>query len=110
MVRAAIQDGTRFPRSHGLVRGKERTAAIEQTRALVDDGISYLREIARIMAILYGTPDLGNKKDPVDELVYIILSRKTREEAYQQAFQALKTWFSSWDELLDAEYAEVEAL
>ena len=51
-----------------------------------DEGISYLRELARILAILYGTPDLGNKADPTDELVYIILSRKTPEKAYQETF------------------------
>ena len=49
--------------------------------------------MARILAVLYGTPDLGNKQDPTDELVYIILARNTREEAYQQTFDALKTRF-----------------
>jgi DNA (cytosine-5)-methyltransferase 1 len=111
MVDAAIDDRKRFPRSYKLgASAKERSRAIEQVRPLVDDGISFLREIARIMAVLYGTPDLGNKKDPVDELVYIVLSRKTREDAYQQAFAALKERFSSWDELLDADRDEVEAL
>lgn len=111
MVQTAMDDGERFPLSNRLARSlKDRAAAVEQTRALVDDGISFLREIARMMAILHGTPDLGNKKDPVDELVYIILSRKTREEAYQQAFDALKARFQTWDQLLDAERDEVEEL
>ena len=52
----------------------------------------------------------GNKPDPTDELVYIILSRKTREGAYQQGFDALKKRFRTWDELLDAPRAEVERL
>ena len=56
----------------------------------LDSGISHLREVARILAVLYGTPDLGNKPDPTDELVYIILARKTREGAYQQGFNALR--------------------
>src|SRR6476620_8327788 len=30
----------------------------------LDEGISHLREVARILAVLYGTPDLGNKADP----------------------------------------------
>ena len=76
----------------------------------LDTGISHLREIARILAILYGTPDLGNKADPVDELVYIILSRKTPERAYKQGFEALKNRFRSWDELLDARPCVVEKL
>ena len=66
--------------------------------------------MARILAVLYGSPDLGNKPDPTDELVYILLARHTREGAYQQAFEALKRRFSTWDELLDAPRDEVERL
>ncbi len=76
----------------------------------LDEGISYLREVARILAVLYGTPNLGNKPDPTDELVYIILSRKTPEKAYQETFDALKTRFPSWDDLLEAPRAEVEKI
>ena len=49
-----------------------------------------LLKVGSTLARAYGTPDLGNKTDPVDELVYIILSRRTREGAYQDAFEALK--------------------
>jgi site-specific DNA-cytosine methylase/endonuclease III len=77
---------------------------------VLDEGISYLREVARILAILYGSPNLGNKADPTDELVYILLARHTREDAYTQAFDGLKRRFSTWDELLDALPDEVERL
>jgi DNA (cytosine-5)-methyltransferase 1 len=82
----------------------------ERLTAQVDEGISFLREIARILAVLYGTPDLGNKQDPTDELVYIILARHTREGAYQQAFELLKKRFPTWDGLLDAPRRQVEKL
>ena len=85
-------------------------AIVEALRDMIEDGISYLREVARILAIIHGTPRLGNKTDPVDELVYIILSRKTREGAYQQAFDALKARFATWDEVLTAPRAEVESI
>jgi DNA (cytosine-5)-methyltransferase 1 len=75
-----------------------------------DAGISALREVTRILALLYGRPSLGNKADPTDELVYILLARHTREGAYQQAFDALKKRFATWDELLEAPRAEVEKL
>lgn len=78
--------------------------------AQTDTGISFLREIARILAALYGSPDLGNKQDPTDELVYIILARHTREGAYQATFELLKQRFSSWDALLSARRREVEKL
>jgi DNA (cytosine-5)-methyltransferase 1 len=109
MVQRAIDDGKLFPRSSRRAKEDPKNA-VENVRALVDDGISYLREIARFAALLHGTPDLGNKKDPVDEMVYIILSRKTREDAYQAAFTALKNRFPRWDELLEADRDEVESL
>jgi DNA (cytosine-5)-methyltransferase 1 len=84
--------------------------AVEELSDRLDAGISYLREIARILALLYCTPDLGNKADPTDELVYIILSRKTPEKAYQETFAALKARFPHWDDLLDAPRTEVERI
>jgi DNA (cytosine-5)-methyltransferase 1 len=84
--------------------------AADQLAERLDSGISHLREVARILAVLYGSPDLGNKQDPTDELVYILLARHTREGAYQQAFRALKQRFTTWDELLDAPRDEVERL
>src|SRR5262245_12340959 len=45
----------------GRFKGAYSTSPQEiQTR--LDEGISTLREIARILAVLYGTPDLGNKQ------------------------------------------------
>ena len=61
-----------------------------------------LLAITSLLGRRYGTPDLGNKTDPVDELVYIILSRRTREGAYQAAFDALKARYATWEELADA--------
>jgi DNA (cytosine-5)-methyltransferase 1 len=87
-----------------------RDATTEQIREQLDDGISYLREVARILELLHGTPRLGNKEDPVDELVYIILARKTRENAYQQTFDTLKARFARWDDLLACPRAEIETL
>ena len=87
-----------------------RGADGEQIRELLDDGISYLREVARIAELLHGTPRLGNKENPVDELVYIILARTTREGAYQQTFDALKARFARWDDLLESPRPEVEKL
>jgi DNA (cytosine-5)-methyltransferase 1 len=83
-------------------------SSIDEIRNRLDDGISYLREVARIAALLHGTPSLGNKVDPVDELVYIILARKTREGAYQETFDALKKRFPKWDDLLKSSRQTVE--
>lgn len=92
-----------FSRLTGLETDKE-------VRDLFDRGVTVIREIARLLALLYRTPRLGNPFDPVDELVYIMLSRKTREAAYQACYGALKKRFRSWDDLLDASPDEVEAI
>ncbi len=102
MLRHVAENPERFP---AVAR-----AAAEELQSRLDDGISFLREIARILAVLYGTPNLGNKEDPTDELVYIILARHTREGAYQQAFELLKARFPTWDDLLDASRGDVERL
>lgn len=81
-----------------------------ELRAEIDYQISYQREVARILAAVYGTPRLGNPTDPLDDLVYIVLSRKTRENAYQAGFKALKERFSNWDDLLASSREEVALL
>lgn len=108
-VKAAIERA-RAEAGQKLAREAEEQIAVETLRGLVDDFISAIREVARIAAVLHGTPTLGNKSDPVDELVYIILARKTREDAYQQSYDALRARFPRWDDLLDAPPEEVERL
>jgi DNA (cytosine-5)-methyltransferase 1 len=92
----------RVQEESSLFPGRPRGADIDAIRGLVDEGISFIREVARLLELLYENPRLGNKADPVDELVYIILSRKTREGAYQRGFEALKQRFPRWEELLKA--------
>jgi DNA (cytosine-5)-methyltransferase 1 len=100
----------RVMQDHELFPAVEPGEALDAVRAKLDDGISHLREVARILAVIHGTPRLGNKSDPVDELVYIILARKTREDAYQRTFEGLKARFATWDDLLAARRKTVEKL
>lgn len=56
----------------------------------------------------YGTADLGNKADPLDELVYIQLSIRTREGAYQNIYAALRHLVGgNWRRLIDVPDEEV---
>jgi DNA (cytosine-5)-methyltransferase 1 len=103
LIGRLLQDAGRF---RGIGPG-----ATEQTvREHLDEGIAALREIARVLAAVHGTPRLGNKEDPVDELVYIILARKTRERAYQETFDTLKRRFPTWDDLLSTPRRTVKRL
>jgi DNA (cytosine-5)-methyltransferase 1 len=101
---------SRISKNRGGWSRLHRDATDEQIRDYLDEGISYLREIARMVELLYGTPRLGNKDEPVDELVYIILARKTHEGAYQQTFDSLKARFARWDDLLAFPRNEIEKI
>ncbi len=65
--------------------------------------------ICRLLDVAYGQPDLGNHADPVDELVYILLSTMTTEANYQRSYAALRAALPSWEDVAAAPVAEVEA-
>ena len=48
----------------------------------------------------YGSPRHGNKKNPLDELVFIILSLMTTHHSFNRVYNKLKHKVTSWDELL----------
>lgn len=77
-------------------------------RSVVDAGgvsHSLLRRrasrIARLLEDEYGTPDLGNKQDPLDELVFIILAQMTTSPSYSRVFDRLKASVRTWDRLAE---------
>lgn len=67
-----------------------------------------LHRITSILSDQYGNPTLNNKPDPLDEIVFILLSEKTDEAKYTAAFDNLKKRFPRWDDVLSASPAEVE--
>lgn len=69
-----------------------------------------LHSVARILHVLYGSPHHGNKADPLDELIYIHLSRRTRSTAYQKAFDRLKALFPRWSDVLEAPPAKLKRI
>jgi endonuclease III len=48
----------------------------------------------------YGSPRHGNKKDPVDELIFIILSLMTTHHSFNRVYNNLKASVPNWDALL----------
>ena len=83
-----------------------------------DGGVKYARttdgnEVACFVEALrdaYGTPNLGNHSDPIDELGYIILSAKTDELKYKAAFRRLRAAHPTWGSVLDADTQELVKL
>lgn len=101
---------TRISAEPALFGAIPRGSSKDFIRERLDIEIAWIREVNRILELLHGTPRLGNKRNPVDELVYIALSRKTREDAYRPAYDELKHRFRTWEELLDAPVRDIEQI
>jgi len=74
-------------------------------------GPADVQAIHRALQRRYHAADLGNQIDPLDEAVYILLSKQTQEATYQRLFASLKDRFFTWDDLLqEATAPELEEL
>lgn len=58
----------------------------------------------------YGNPRHGNKRNPLDELVYIILSTRTQDESFRDTFRRLKRAFPSWSVVRASDRARLTAI
>ncbi len=65
--------------------------------------------ICHTLDVAYARPDLGNHADPVDELVYILLSTMTTEANYQRSYAALRAAMPRWEDVTAAPVADVAA-
>lgn len=65
-------------------------------------------EVCDRLVAAYGRPKLGNFRDPVREILYILLSAKTTEQLYQRAYKNLKTKFPALRLMADAAVEEIE--
>jgi DNA (cytosine-5)-methyltransferase 1 len=63
--------------------------------------------VALRLAAAYPKTDLGNPKDALDDLIFIVLSSQTSESNYQGTYLALKTHFPKWDDLASAKVSAI---
>lgn len=63
--------------------------------------VERLAHIDSVLEAAYGTPEgaLGNKPDPLDEAIYIILSFQTDLPRFSSTWSRLRAAFPSWDVL-----------
>ena len=74
-----------------------------------DDG-DQVREIERRLRKTYGQPRHFNPEDPLDDLVFLVLSRMTQEIKYVRTYARLRRSLSTWNEVRDAPPVQLEAL
>jgi endonuclease III len=66
--------------------------------------------VARLLAAEHASPRHGNKEDPLDELVYIVLSQMTTHHSYERVFVRLRRACGRWDRLLRIPLPSLRAL
>lgn len=66
-----------------------------------------VRRVCERLKAMYGEPRLGNPEDPLDDLIYVLLSNKTQPTRAQTAFNKLKEEFPSWREVMRADPGEI---
>ncbi len=57
---------------------------------------------------VYEYSDLGNKANPLDELVFILLSVKTPEHRYHQAYSRVRALVGDWENLLEVKESALQ--
>lgn len=73
----------------------------------VRDRLSY---IDAILQAAYGTPDLGNVADPLEELIFLTITQRTKIKTAIQVFRNLKEQFSGRDSILQASDADLRRI
>jgi endonuclease III len=63
--------------------------------------------IARILHITYGSPRHDNKDDPLDELVFILLSQMTTGPSFNRVYRRVKSTYPTWEPFLTMPLAEL---
>lgn len=66
-----------------------------------------VRKVFKLLDHAYEMTRLGNKRNPLDELVYVILSLQTNESRYQEVFRRFKKRFPRWSLLLEASVQKI---
>ena len=73
-------------------------------------GAYRLGEIERRLRIAYGQPRHFNPTDPLDDLVFLVLSRMTQEIKYVRTYSRLRNSLSTWRAVRDASPDKLEGL
>jgi len=91
-----------------VARGKRQFAILDENanrsriRDVLDEVIKTLFLVNEILQIAHGTPDFGHLPDPLDELIFIILSQRTKIRTARRLFEMLKERFPQWRDALEA--------
>lgn len=69
-----------------------------------------ISRVDELLEARYRSASLGNKQDPLEELVFILLSRQTREPVYNRVYEELRSAYETWREMLGAPEKELKGV
>lgn len=69
-----------------------------------------VRRVCEALEHRYGYSRLGNPENPLDDLIYIIISNKTTPEMTAKIYSLIKKNFLTWDKLLNASLIELKSI
>lgn len=67
-----------------------------------------MERLAERLSNAYGTPNLGNVSDPLDECIYILTTYQTDLPRAQLVFDHLRRTFPTWEALMDGARHKLE--
>jgi endonuclease III len=65
--------------------------------------------VAQILHATYGSPRHGNKDDPLDELVFILLSQMTTGPSFNRVYNRVTAAYPTWEPFLTMPLAKMKA-
>ena len=69
-----------------------------------------VRRVCEVLEKNYGQPRFGNPKDPLDDLVYTIVSNKTSPKTAQRTYARIKREFQTWNVALTSPVSMLQSL
>lgn len=72
--------------------------------------VQIVRRVCEALERHYGRPRLGNPEDPLDDLVYTVISNKTSPEMALRTYARIKREFVSWNEVLGSPASVLQSL
>ena len=63
-----------------------------------------------LAVIIYGGPRHGNPRNALDDLIYIILSTRTRDASFTNTFRTLKKSFPNWGGIVPKQRSRLELI
>lgn len=97
--------------SDGWLRGRENRRRLRRKlREEVTEILLTLRVVNEILKVWFGSPDWGNRQHLINELVFILLTRRSKIEDAIEHLASIQKAFVNWSAVADADPDALKAV